>query len=88
MASAQTGSGPEPTGTFETARKQAADWLADNWDPELTVRAWWARLADSGWGFPQWPAAWFGRGLPADAVAGARASFTEAGALGPPAPLR
>jgi alkylation response protein AidB-like acyl-CoA dehydrogenase len=87
VAPAQTGSGQEPSGTFETARKQAAAWLADNWDPELTVRAWWARLAESGWGFPQWPADWLGRGLPADAVAGARTAFTEAGALGPPASL-
>ena len=87
MASAQTGPGQDPSGTFETAQKQAADWLADNWDPGLTVRAWWALLAESGWGFPQFPVEWFGKGLQAEAVAGAKAAFTEAGALGPPASL-
>jgi alkylation response protein AidB-like acyl-CoA dehydrogenase len=84
VASAQT---PDPSGTFETAQQQAADWLSDNWDPGRTVRAWWARLAESGWGFPQFPAEWFGRGLTAEGVAGARAAFTEIGALGPPASL-
>jgi alkylation response protein AidB-like acyl-CoA dehydrogenase len=84
VASAQT---PDPSGTFETAQQEAAAWLSDNWDPGLTVRAWWARLAESGWGFPQFPVEWFGRGLTAEGVAGARAAFTEIGALGPPASL-
>ena len=87
MASAQTGPGPDSSGTFETAQKQAADWLADNWDPGRTVRDWWALLAESGYGFPQFPVEWFGQGLNAEAVAGVKAAFTEAGALGPPASL-
>src|ERR1700689_5253941 len=66
MAAEQTG--PAPSATFETGQKQAADWLADNWDPGLTVRAWWALLAESGWGFPQFPTEWFGQGLPTDAA--------------------
>jgi alkylation response protein AidB-like acyl-CoA dehydrogenase len=40
-------------------------WLAANWDPELGLAQWRARLADSGWGFPAWPAQWHGRSLPA-----------------------
>src|ERR1700734_1880358 len=82
MAAEQTG--PDPSATFGTGQKQAADWLADNWDPGLTVRAWWALLAESGWGFPQFPTEWFGQGLPTDAAAGAKAAFLEIGALGPP----
>jgi alkylation response protein AidB-like acyl-CoA dehydrogenase len=42
-------------------------------------------LAESGWGFPTWPRAWFGRGLPPNltrAVADARRAV---GALGAPA---
>ena len=85
MAAEQTG--PDPSATFETGQKQAADWLADNWDPGLTVRAWWALLAESGWGFPQFPTEWFGQGLPTDAAVGAKAAFLEIGALGPPASL-
>jgi alkylation response protein AidB-like acyl-CoA dehydrogenase len=87
VASAQTEPGPDAASTFETAQKQAADWLADNWDPQLTVRDWWARLAESGWGFPQFPAEWFGKGLSAEGVAGARTAFTDVGALGAPASL-
>ena len=87
MASEQTGPGPDSSGTFETAQKQTADWLADNWDPGRTVRDWWALLAESGYGFPQFPVEWFGQGLNAEAVAGVKAAFIEAGALGPPASL-
>jgi alkylation response protein AidB-like acyl-CoA dehydrogenase len=69
---------------YEAAREAALGWLSANWDPALTVRAWWARLADSGWGFPTWPEAWFGKGLSADAAAGARSAFPDTGALPPP----
>jgi alkylation response protein AidB-like acyl-CoA dehydrogenase len=66
-------------------RAEATEWFASNWDPELSLREWWMLLATSGWGFPTWPASWFGRGLPSSltrAVAEARRSV---GALGPPA---
>jgi alkylation response protein AidB-like acyl-CoA dehydrogenase len=69
------------------AREAALSWLNANWDPALTVRAWWARLADSGWAFPTWPTAWFGQGLSADAAAGARSAYADAGALPPPTGL-
>ena len=38
-------------------------WLADNWDPDLTVAAWWERLGTAGWAVPTWPSAWFGKDL-------------------------
>ena len=72
---------------YEAARAAARDWLAANWDPELTVRDWWARLADSGWGFPTWPEAWFGRGMSAAAAAGVRSAYAETGVLPPPTGL-
>jgi alkylation response protein AidB-like acyl-CoA dehydrogenase len=72
---------------FETAREAALSWLSANWDPGLTVRAWWARLADSGWGFPTWPEEWFGKGLSAEDAAGVRAAFAETRALPPPVSL-
>ncbi len=69
---------PEPwTAEVET-------WLAANWDPDITVRAWWDRLATSGWGQPTWPTTWFGRGLDIGVHASVRAAFDSAGALGPP----
>jgi alkylation response protein AidB-like acyl-CoA dehydrogenase len=69
------------------AREAALSWLNANWDPALTVRAWWAMLADSGWAFPTWPTAWFGQGLSADAAAGVRSAYAGAGALPPPTGL-
>lgn len=62
-------------------------WLDEHWDPALTVREWWQRLADSGWGFPTWPADWFGRGLGADALKAASEVFQDRGVLGAPSGL-
>ena len=81
---------PEPddrSDAYQAAREGALRWLTGNWDPALTVRAWWAKLADSGWAFPTWPEAWFGQGLSADAAAGVRSAFPETGALPPPTGL-
>jgi len=81
---------PEPderSDAYHAAREEALSWLTANWNPSLTVRAWWARLADSGWGFPAWPTEWFGRGLSSDAVAGVRAAYSAAGVLPPPVGL-
>ena len=69
----------------EQVARDAKAWVEANWDPGLTLRAWWQRLADSGWGYPTWPSARFGRDLPADVGAVVRAAFGEIGAIGPPA---
>jgi alkylation response protein AidB-like acyl-CoA dehydrogenase len=65
-------------------RAQVAAWLAGAWDPELSLREWRIRLADSGWGCPTWPREWCGRGLPAAAASVVAEEFTRAGAVGPP----
>ena len=81
---------PEPdenADAYQAAREQALSWLTANWDPALSVREWWARLAESGWGFPSWPAEWFGRGLSADAASGVRSAYAAAGVLPPPTGL-
>jgi alkylation response protein AidB-like acyl-CoA dehydrogenase len=65
-------------------RAEVAAWLADAWDPELSLREWRARLADSGWGCPTWPREWCGRGLPASAGGVVADEFARAGAVGPP----
>lgn len=75
------------TGDRDQVRTQAMRWLEDNWDPDLPVREWWARLAGSGWGFPTWPQEWFGRGLSAELAPAVREAFAAVGALGPPASL-
>jgi alkylation response protein AidB-like acyl-CoA dehydrogenase len=65
-------------------RAQVAAWLAEAWDPELSLREWRIRLADSGWGCPTWPREWCGRGLPAAAASVVAEEFARACAVGPP----
>ena len=45
-------------------RAEVREWLAANWDPEMSLVEWRSKLADSGWGMPQWPREWYGRDLP------------------------
>jgi alkylation response protein AidB-like acyl-CoA dehydrogenase len=62
-------------------------WLAANWDPDLTVAAWWERLGLSGWAAPILPVGSYGRGLSrGDALQVAR-TIADFGALGAPAGL-
>ena len=68
----------------DDVRAEVTAWLEANWDPNLTVRSWWALLAESGWGQVQWPKDWFGRGLTAALSAVVREAFSTVGALGPP----
>ena len=48
--------------TDEMVRDEVQAWLADNWDPDLTVAEWWERLMRSGYAAPTWPEDDFGRG--------------------------
>ena len=75
---------PEPTA--ETVGAAVRAFVAEAWDPDLTVAEWWIRLADAGWAVPTWPAAWLGRDLPRD-VAPVVAAELRARAIGPPAGL-
>jgi alkylation response protein AidB-like acyl-CoA dehydrogenase len=75
----------EPTAS--SVRREARDWIEENFDPQLSLRAWLERLADSGWARPGWPAGWYGRGLPPEEAALTYAEFNRADAPGPPAGL-
>src|SRR5258708_3663819 len=46
-----------------TVLEELTTWLEENWDPDLTVAAWWERLGTSGWAAPTWPVEAYGRGL-------------------------
>jgi alkylation response protein AidB-like acyl-CoA dehydrogenase len=59
-------------------------WLDDHWDPDLTVREWWALLGPSGWAAPHWPKDAFGLGVSNADAAQIRRTFRERGVLGPP----
>jgi alkylation response protein AidB-like acyl-CoA dehydrogenase len=60
-------------------------WLDVSWSPELTVRAWWQRLADAGYAHPTWPAAVGGCDASAAEARRITAVLVERGVLGPPA---
>ena len=72
---------------LDAVRQEVDAWLGEHWDPALTVREWWGRLADSGWGFPTWPEDWFGRGLSAAALEAVGQVFRTHGAMGAPSGL-
>ncbi len=62
-------------------------WLAENWDPDLTVAEWWNRLGLSGWAAPMLPTNAYGHGLSrSDALAVSR-EIAQFGALGGPSGL-
>lgn len=63
-------------------REEIRAWLAEHWDPHRPLAEWRALLADSGWGCPEWPATWFGRGLSAGLAAVIEAEFERVGAVG------
>jgi alkylation response protein AidB-like acyl-CoA dehydrogenase len=72
-------SGPDADGVRAEVRR----WIGDNWDPELSLAGWRARLADSGWACPSWPRGWCGRSLPPGLAEAVAAELAEAGVPGP-----
>jgi alkylation response protein AidB-like acyl-CoA dehydrogenase len=72
---------------MEAIRREASAWVEEHWSPDLTVGEWWARLAQSGWGFPTWPEECCGRGLSADGLSVVSQVFRERGVLGAPVGL-
>ena len=51
--------------TEQALRGMVRDWVEDQWDPSMSLRAWRELLVDAGWAVPSWPERWYGRGLPA-----------------------
>ncbi len=66
-------------------RSKARSWFETNWDPAVTLGEWWSLLANSGWGFPQWPEGRYGKSLTSDEAAVVSEERRRVGALGPPA---
>jgi alkylation response protein AidB-like acyl-CoA dehydrogenase len=62
-------------------------WLADNWEPDGSVREWWARVGAAGWTAPHLPKEWGGGGYSRRSPHVVRAAFAEFGALQPPGGL-
>jgi alkylation response protein AidB-like acyl-CoA dehydrogenase len=59
-------------------------WLADRWEPDLSLRQWRERLVEGRWAAPSWPAHWHGRGLPAWADDVVATGLADLGAPGRP----
>ncbi|MBK6961145.1 MAG: acyl-CoA dehydrogenase family protein [Gammaproteobacteria bacterium] len=68
--------------TQETVRAEARAWLEANWDPDLDLKTWRAKLVESGWGMPAWPKEWHGKGLSAALAAVVDKEFRALGAIG------
>ncbi len=75
----------ESTGTDPVADVTA--WLEDQWDPDLTVGEWWARLGESGWAAPGLPENAYGKGLNRTDAVRVQQAIAEFGALGGPGGL-
>jgi alkylation response protein AidB-like acyl-CoA dehydrogenase len=68
----------------EDIKLEAKTWIEENFDPELTLKEWLERLADSGWAASTWPVEWFGKGLSNDLANAAAEEFKAVNAVGPP----
>ncbi len=66
---------------------EAAAWVEQNWDPDLTVGEWWQRLADAGYSHPSLPENAGGRGYDRAGNTAVRTALKDAGAMGPPTGL-
>ncbi len=62
-------------------------WLAEHWDPDLTVAQWWQRVGASGWSAPHFPREWGGLGYSRQSVVATRNAFLQHGAVQPPSGL-
>lgn len=61
---------------------EVRQWLEATWNPDLGLIEWRNLLADSGWGVPHWPTAWFGRNLPVALGPAIEQEFAAVGAVG------
>src|SRR3954453_21432379 len=73
--------------TPDAVRTAVRAFLDESFDRDIPLRTWLERLADSGWGTPQWPTEWFGKGLSTPLAAAAFDEFRKVKAPGPPAGL-
>jgi alkylation response protein AidB-like acyl-CoA dehydrogenase len=67
--------------------RQVSAWLDENWDPALSVEAWWRLVGQAGWSAPHLAKEEGGRALPRSAERQVRAMFAAHGALRPPGGL-
>ena len=80
-----------PSGTTPptrlAVRQQLEQWIAANWNDEITVGEWWKRLAEAGYASPTLPNDAGGLGWPHDLAATVLATLAREKVLGPPGGL-
>ncbi len=62
-------------------KAEVVSWLNQHWDPQMDLVSWRRLVADSGWGAPDWPEDYFGRGLSTADTALVDQAFDEVGAI-------
>jgi alkylation response protein AidB-like acyl-CoA dehydrogenase len=72
---------PTPT----EVRAAVTQFVAERWDPQGTVGAWWAALAEAGYASPMLPPEHGGLGYPRDLAAIVNRALADAEVVGPPA---
>ncbi len=73
--------------TTEEVRAEVKAFLADNFDPAMTVAQWWLKLAESGYAAPHFPETHFGRGYSRALCNVVNEEIAAAGAIGAPSGL-
>jgi alkylation response protein AidB-like acyl-CoA dehydrogenase len=68
--------------TVNAVKEEVRAWLQENWDAGLSLVEWRNKLADSGWGVPDWPGQWYGRDLPVAMLPEIEEEFAEVNAVG------
>lgn len=69
-------------GSEAAVRAEVRAWLAQHWDPNRALLEWRSMLVENGWGMPDWPEAWFGRGYPLRLAHAVEDEFARIGAVG------
>ncbi len=75
------------TTSTEELLSELRSWLADNWDPDLTVGEWWERLGLAGWAAPGLPTNAYGKAMARSDTVLVQQEVAKFGALGAPAGL-
>lgn len=75
---------PAETTSSDDVLDELRTWLAEHWDPELTVAEWWERLGTAGWSAPILPTHGYGRGVARSVASQIAQEIHRFGALGAP----
>jgi alkylation response protein AidB-like acyl-CoA dehydrogenase len=73
--------------SIEEVRAEVRTWLAENFNPDLSVGEWWDCLARSGYAAPTFPEDAWGRGYDRARAAVVSEEIANAGAIGAPSGL-